>query len=72
MNGDGTVCAAEVHDCLVNCENAWREENCPEAEYLYCNYNPFECAECEGAWSCEDIYNISVEVIAYYDSNGDG
>jgi hypothetical protein len=27
---------------------------------------------CDGAWDCEDIYNISTEVMAYYDSNGDG
>jgi len=29
-------------------------------------------AECEGAWDCNDIMNISVEVMAYYDTNGDG
>jgi hypothetical protein len=54
------------------CENEWRVENCP-SDYapLYCTA-PFACAQCEGAWHCEDIYNISVEVLAYYDTNGDG
>jgi len=27
---------------------------------------------CEGAWECEDIYDITVEIMAYYDSNMDG
>lgn len=27
---------------------------------------------CEGAWECDDIYDITVEIMAYYDSNMDG
>jgi len=53
------------------CENEWRAEYCPESEMVYCS-NPYECATCDGAWNCEDIYNISVEVMAAYDTNGDG
>jgi len=53
-------------------ENAWREENCPWLEDVYCNYNPFTCVVCDGSWSCEDVYNITIEVMAYYDTNGDG
>jgi len=37
---------------------------------VYCD-NPFECVECEGAWTCADVAAISTEVIAYYDTNGD-
>ncbi len=33
---------------------------------------PFCACCCDGAWTCEDIYGISLEVIAYYDTNGDG
>jgi len=52
-------------------ENDWRDEYCPESEHVYCDC-PFTVASCDGAWTCEDIYNISVEVINYYDTNGDG
>jgi len=31
-----------------------------------------ECAECDGAWSCDDIYEITLEIMAAIDSNGDG
>jgi hypothetical protein len=53
------------------CENAWRAENCPESEALYCS-SPYPCGYCEGAWHCEDIYNISVEVMEVLDQNQDG
>jgi hypothetical protein len=53
------------------CENEWRAANCPESESLYCGC-PFYVNYCEGAWSCEDMYNISVEIMASMDSNGDG
>jgi hypothetical protein len=32
---------------------------------------PFDIATCEGAWDCNDVEAISIEVIAYYDTNGD-
>jgi len=54
------------------CENEWRHEYCPESEDVFCA-NPYEpCATCEGAWTCEDIHSITLEVIAYCDTNGDG
>jgi hypothetical protein len=70
FNGDGTLNACEIHDCIVEYENTWRAENCPGYTELYCEA-PFECVTCAGAWSCEDIYNISVEVMAL-DTNNDG
>jgi hypothetical protein len=42
-NGDQTLDACEVHDCIVMCENQWRLDNCPEGyEMLWCE-TPFEC-----------------------------
>jgi len=70
-NGDLTVDACEVHTCIVNVENEWRDEYCPGYGYVYCE-QPFTCATCEGAWTCHDIENISLEVIAYYDTSVDG
>jgi hypothetical protein len=55
----------------MNVENAWRDEYCPNFGYIYCE-NPFEpCTPCEGAWNCNDVEDITLEVIAYYDTNGD-
>jgi hypothetical protein len=71
QDDNATLDACEIFECVVKCENEWRAENCPEAENVYCA-TPYECATCPGAWDCEDIYNISVEVIAYYDTNNDG
>jgi len=31
-----------------------------------------ECPECEGVWTCEDLANITLEVMYEYDSNQDG
>jgi len=36
-NGDGVVDNCEVHQCIVDCENAWRDEYCPESEHVYCD-----------------------------------
>jgi hypothetical protein len=55
----------------MNVENQWRTENCPEYGYLYCEM-PFVCVECEGAWTCNDIETVTLDVIAYYDTNVDG
>lgn len=27
-DGNGTVTSCEVHDCVVECENTWRDEYC--------------------------------------------
>jgi hypothetical protein len=52
-------------------ENEYRAEMCEGDGELACT-NPFEPCGCEGAWSCDDIEAISVEVVAYYDTNVDG
>jgi len=70
-NNDGTIDACEVHQCIVDCENAWRDEYCPDYGYIYCDC-PFYTATCDGAWNCDDIYYISVDIINYYDTNYDG
>jgi len=62
-NNDGTVSICEVHDCIIDCENAWRDEYCPESEHLFC-YNPYDypegpCPTCYGAWTCDEIYTIT-------------
>jgi len=62
-NQDGTVSKCEVFDCVVACENAWRDEYCPNSEHLYCA-NPYEpCPTCEGVWTCDDMANITLEVM---------
>jgi hypothetical protein len=53
-------------------ENEWRLTNCAEGSYseLYCEA-PFACEGCAGAWTCDDIYNITIEIITYVDTNND-
>jgi len=70
MDNDGSVCAGEVFDCVVMAENEFRATNCPDYPMIACE-NPFPCVECDGAWTCEDIYYISVEVMSM-DTNSDG
>jgi len=71
-NNDGTISECEVFDCIVMCENEWRAEYCPDSENVFCE-NPYEpCETCDGAWTCGDIEAITFEVMAEYDTNGDG
>jgi len=42
FNNDGTVEDCEVFACVVIVENEWRDENCPDYGYLYCD-SPFPC-----------------------------
>jgi len=71
FNNDGTLDSCEIHDCIVIVENEWRDEYCPDYGYVYCNC-PFSTVVCEGAWNCADVTYITEEVMAYYDTNGDG
>ena len=56
-------------------ENEWRADYCPSGyPELYCDC-PFDVVEedtCEGAWSCDDIFTISIDFINAYDTNYDG
>jgi hypothetical protein len=70
-NNDDTICAAEIFDCVMRCENEYRHEYCWEAEDLYCQNN-WPCIKCEGAWTCDDVSSITLEVMAYFDTNNDG
>jgi len=62
-----------MFECGVIVENTWRVEHCSEDfPQIMCDC-PFNApVTCDGAWNCEDIYNITSEVMAYYDTNGDG
>lgn len=72
MNGDGTVHAYEMFECIVACENAWREEACPE-DYpdLYCN-NPYPEVTCEGAFTCDEMDLAMESILNSLDANSDG
>jgi hypothetical protein len=70
-NGDGMTDVCEVHQCIVDYENSWRDENCPGAEHIECTC-PYYSNECPGAWTCDDIYYITADVMAYWDQNGNG
>jgi hypothetical protein len=70
-NNDGTIEACEMHVCIVDVENAWRAENCPDYGLAYCDC-PWEHKECAGEWNCADIIYITEEFMAYVDTNNDG
>jgi len=58
-DGNGQVDLCELYECHVRLENAWRDENCPTAGHIECSC-PLTC---EGEWNCDDIHQISIEVI---------
>merc|ERR1711918_131039 len=70
-NYDGSIDSCEVHSCIIDCENTWRDEVCPDYGHIYCDC-PFYVPTCDGAWNCDDIYEISVEMLNFYDINYDG
>jgi len=49
-----SISICEVHDCMVMCENSWREAYCEYSEDLYC-ICPFINATCDDLWTCDDI-----------------
>lgn len=51
INGDAELTECEIHECLVNYENDWRDANCPEYGHVFCYWDNSECL-CEGAWGC--------------------
>lgn len=64
------ICRNEVFACLVESENAWRADLCPDAESLYCE-NPYEPCACIGLWTCDQIDLIAEDMMAAADENGD-
>jgi len=58
FNNDGSLNACEIHDCVVICENEWRDSYCPDYGYVYCNC-PYNIPECDGAWNCADVITIT-------------
>jgi len=71
VNNDGNLHMCEVHACIVEMENAWRDENCPGYGYAYCECPVAPPTDCEGAWNCADIAMVAEDVMATYDTNGD-
>jgi len=53
-------------------ENTWRDEYCPGYGHVYCDCPFTVVTTCDGAWTCDDIYYITTDVMTYYDTNGDG
>jgi hypothetical protein len=62
FNNDGTIDTCEIHSCIMMCENAWRDEHCPDYGHVYCDC-PFYVVVCEGAWNCDDVLFVTDEVM---------
>jgi hypothetical protein len=71
LNNNDQLDECEVFECIELVENIWRAENCPANEPIFCNCNVIP-EECPGAWHCEDIEMVTNDVVAYYDTDGDG
>jgi len=65
MNGDGSITECEALECIINVENVWRAEYCPDSEPLFCD---IPTCECEGYWTCDDMMNITEEFWMTYNS----
>jgi hypothetical protein len=51
-------------------ENDWRDINCPNYGHLYCDC-PFEVAACNDAWTCDDAYEITINLFINLDDEMD-
>lgn len=54
---------------MVEAENHWRADNCPEYGKVYCVVPPI--CECAGSKNCPDINNEFYEIMTTLDVNGD-
>lgn len=53
-------------------ENIWREENCEVVWESDCP-TPDLCPEvCPNAWNCDDVLNVTEELMMKLDTNADG
>jgi hypothetical protein len=57
---------------MVAAENEWRATNCPGYEMVNCAEIQDESCGCDGAWTCDDIEAIALDMISSMDTNGDG
>lgn len=71
MNGDESLARCEVYMCLVMAENEFREEHCPSFPMADCSCDDI-IDICVGMWDCDDIEYYTLEILNYYDTNGDG
>jgi len=62
----------EVHRCIEDDQNEWRDANCPDYGHIDCDCPFYVEPECPGEWNCTDIEEVSLEVLAYSDINNDG
>jgi hypothetical protein len=44
---------------------------CPDFGHVYCECN-VDVASCDGAWTCDDIEDLTIEAMNYYDTNYSG
>jgi len=70
FNDDGTIDTCEVHECVLDAENAYRKENCKNSGEMNCEC-PFYVVPCENAWNCSNVMFVSDEVMKAYDTNKD-
>jgi len=70
FNQDGVLDICEVEMCLIMIENEWRDEYCPGYGHVYCE-STFICGECIGFWDCNDVFEITEELWAEWNTNGD-
>jgi len=68
-NNDGTIDTCELHACIVDIENAWRAEYCPDYASAVCPCPVPPIENCDGAWNCDDIIFHTEEVMSVLDSN---
>lgn len=67
---NGNVDECELFACVNKGENEWRDANCePCFGHVTCDAPP-KCG-CEHAMWCDDIINLSEEIMSYYDTNND-
>jgi len=59
----------DLHSCINAYENEWRANNC-NIESIYCDC--YLADGCDWIWDCDEIYSITAELDAYYDTNNDG
>jgi len=69
-NKDGSLNGCEVHDCVMEIENAFRKQHCPEFGYAYCRC-PFPPEECPGAYNCPELIKVTDEIMKELDTNKD-
>jgi len=73
-DGNQSVDACEIHDCIIMCENTWRLDACePGYAMLYCS-DPaliYDCPECDPHMNCSDIAEMAEVCFNTLNTNSD-